>query len=45
MNRPPIPIPTDDLWIAALGVEHDILLFSRDANFDALPQLPRLRPE
>jgi tRNA(fMet)-specific endonuclease VapC len=39
------PIPTNDLWIAALVVEHDILLFSRDAHFDALPQLPRLRLE
>ena len=39
------PIPTNALWIAALVVEHDILLFSRDAHFDALPQLPRLRLE
>ncbi len=39
------PIPTNDLWIAALVVEHDVLLYSRDAHFDALPQLPRLRPE
>ncbi|MEX2445124.1 MAG: type II toxin-antitoxin system VapC family toxin [Alkalispirochaeta sp.] len=38
------PIPTNDLWIAALVVEHDVMLYSRDAHFDALPQLPRLRP-
>ena len=38
------PIPANDLWIAALVVEHDVMLYSRDAHFDALPQLPRLRP-
>ena len=36
------PIPTNDLWIAALTMEHDLLLYSRDAHFDYLPQLPRL---
>ena len=36
------PIPTNDLWIAALVIQHDITLFSRDAHFDAIPQLPRL---
>ena len=35
------PIPTNDLWIAALVVENDVHLFSRDAHFDRLPQLPR----
>jgi tRNA(fMet)-specific endonuclease VapC len=35
------PIPTNDLWIAALVLENDIALFSRDAHFDRLPQLPR----
>ena len=36
------PIPTNDLWIAALVVQHDLLLLARDAHFDHLPQLPRL---
>ena len=36
------PIPTNDLWIAALVQQHNLLLFSRDQHFDALPQLPRL---
>ena len=36
------PIPTNDLWIAALVVQHELTLFSRDAHFDALPQLPTL---
>lgn len=33
------PIPTNDLWIAALVVEHDLRLLTRDAHFRALPQL------
>jgi len=36
------PIPTNDLWIAALAVEHSLPLCSRDAHFDAFPQIPRL---
>ncbi len=36
------PIPTNDLWIAALVVQHDLTLFSRDSHFDCLPQLPRV---
>jgi tRNA(fMet)-specific endonuclease VapC len=35
------PIPTNDLWIAALAIQHDLLLCSRDAHFDHLPQLAR----
>ena len=38
------PIPTNDLWIAALVVEHNLELCTRDAHFDALPQLPRQTP-
>ena len=34
------PIPTNDLWIAALAVQHGLLLFTRDAHFNHLPQLP-----
>lgn len=33
------PIPISDLWIAALVVQHELPLFSRDAHFGALPQL------
>lgn len=35
------PIPTNDIWIAALTVQHDLVLFSRDQHFDHLPQIPR----
>ena len=36
------PIPTNDVWIAALVVQHDLYLYDRDRHFDALPQLARL---
>ena len=35
------PIPTHDLWIAALVLQHDLVLHSRDRHFDHLPQLSR----
>jgi len=37
------PIPTNDIWIAALAIEHSLLLYSRDAHFDFIPSIPRLR--
>jgi tRNA(fMet)-specific endonuclease VapC len=36
------PIPTNDMWIAALVLQHSLVLLARDAHFDALPQLPRV---
>jgi len=36
------PIPTNDMWIAALVLEHSLSLYDRDAHFDALPQLMRI---
>jgi len=36
------PIPTNDMWIAALVLQHDLLLYSRDDHFDHLPQIPRI---
>ena len=36
------PIPTNDMWIAALVVQHGLVLFARDDHFDHLPQVPRL---
>ena len=33
------PIPTNDLWIAAIVVEHGLALYSRDHHFRHLPQL------
>lgn len=36
------PIPTNDLWIAALVSQHDLILFDRDQHFDHLPHLARI---
>lgn len=36
------PIPANDMWIAALVLEHSVVLAARDAHFDALPQLARI---
>lgn len=36
------PIPTNDMWIAALVLQHSLTLCDRDAHFDSLPQLPRI---
>jgi len=36
------PIPTNDMWIAALVLQHSLVLCARDTHFDALPQLPRV---
>jgi tRNA(fMet)-specific endonuclease VapC len=33
------PIPTNDLWIAALVEQHRLVLFTRDRHFYRLPQL------
>jgi tRNA(fMet)-specific endonuclease VapC len=36
------PMPTNDLWIAALAMERGLVIYTRDAHFDALPQIPKL---
>ncbi len=36
------PIPTNDLWIAALAIEHSLVFYSRDAHFDLIPTIPRI---
>jgi len=36
------PIPSNDLWTAALTVQHGLYLFARDRHFDHLPQIPRV---
>ena len=36
------PIPTNDIWIAALAVQHDLILCSQDRHFDWLPQIARV---
>jgi tRNA(fMet)-specific endonuclease VapC len=36
------PIPTNDLWIAALCRQHSLPLLSRDSHFDAVSGIQRL---
>ncbi|MBI2071058.1 MAG: type II toxin-antitoxin system VapC family toxin [Elusimicrobia bacterium] len=36
------PIPTNDLWIAALALEHDLPLLTTDSHFSKIPQLATL---
>jgi len=36
------PIPTNDMWIAAVVLQHSLTLYDRDRHFDALPQLTRV---
>jgi len=36
------PIPVNDIWIAALAVQHDLIVYSRDRHFDCLPQIARV---
>lgn len=34
------PIPTNDLWIASLAIQHGLILVTYDAHFRYIPQLP-----
>ncbi len=36
------PIPSNDIWIAALVAQYDLILFARDKHFMHLPQIPLL---
>lgn len=42
LRRQGTPIPTNDLWIAALVLQHDLVLCARDRHFDHLPQITRV---
>jgi tRNA(fMet)-specific endonuclease VapC len=41
LKRAGTPIPDNDLWIAALVLEHDLQLVTRDRHFERVPQLLR----
>ena len=34
-------IPINNIWIAALTIQHDLILCSNDCHFDLLPQIAR----
>ncbi len=42
LRRQGTPIPDNDLWIAALAVQHNLALCSEDRHFDHLPQISRV---
>jgi tRNA(fMet)-specific endonuclease VapC len=42
LRRQDTPIPTNDMWIAALVAQHGLTLCARDHHFDHLPQLVRV---
>ena len=39
LRRAGTPVPDNDLWIAALVLEHDLALITRDRHFRRIPQL------
>ena len=39
LRRQGTPIPTNDMWLAALVLQHNLVLHARDRHFDHLPQL------
>jgi predicted nucleic acid-binding protein len=41
LERAGTPIPDNDMWIAAMALENDLCLITRDRHFDCIPQLLR----
>jgi predicted nucleic acid-binding protein len=41
LKRAGTPVPDNDLWIAALALEHDLALITRHRHFARIPQLAR----
>jgi tRNA(fMet)-specific endonuclease VapC len=41
LKRAGTPIPDNDLWIAALVLQHDLTLITRDGHFQQVPQMLR----
>ncbi|MBK9260508.1 MAG: type II toxin-antitoxin system VapC family toxin [Polyangiaceae bacterium] len=41
LRRQGTPIPTNDIWIAAIVLQYDLALLTNDAHFSKIPQLAR----
>ena len=41
LKRAGTPVPDNDLWIAALVLQHDLVLITRDRHFERIPQVIR----
>jgi tRNA(fMet)-specific endonuclease VapC len=39
LRRKGTPIPNNDIWIAALAMQHDLTLVTRDSHFDEVESL------
>ena len=39
LRRKGRPIPNNDIWIAAVAMQHDLILVTRDAHFDEVESL------
>ena len=39
LKRAGTPIPDNDVWIAALALQHELTLITRDRHFSSIPQL------
>jgi tRNA(fMet)-specific endonuclease VapC len=42
LRRAGTPIPVNDLWIASLVLQHDLILYTRDTHFHSIAYLPKL---
>ena len=42
LRRQGTPMPTNDMWIAALVLQHGLVLHARDHHFEHLAQIPRV---
>ena len=43
LKRNATPIPSNDVWIAALARQHGLSILSSDPHFDVVPGIERLR--
>jgi len=41
LKRAGTPVPDNDLWIAAMVLQHNLVLITRDQHFERIPQVPR----
>ncbi len=44
LSRKGKPIPTNDVWIAAICLQHNLVLATRDAHFKSVTYLQILSP-
>jgi tRNA(fMet)-specific endonuclease VapC len=41
LRRQGTPLPINDVWIAALALQHNLVLCTSDAHFQHIPHLPK----